>query len=94
MAMKTHTRRWLFAVGVAGSLLAMLFYLDRSAPTVQFTQAVGTGHSLLARRAPAPGAAAAAGTQPLAGPVRERYIVQAASGERSSWGRAASQPPR
>ena len=92
--MKAQTKRWLFAVGVAGSLLAMLFYLDRSAPTVQFTQVVSSGHSLVARRAPAPAAAAAPGTQPLAEPVRERYIVQAASDETASWGRAASQPPR
>lgn len=57
MTMKVQTRRWLFAVGVAGSLLATLFYLDRSAPAVQFTQVVSTGHSLAARGGPAPAVA-------------------------------------
>jgi hypothetical protein len=54
MAMKAQTRRWVFAVSFAGSLLAILFYLDRSGPTLQFTQVVSTGHSLVAHRAPAP----------------------------------------
>lgn len=52
--MKVQTKRWLFAVGVAGSLMATLLYLDRSAPAVQFTQVVSTGHSLAARGGPAP----------------------------------------
>jgi hypothetical protein len=57
MTMKAQTRRWLFAVSVAGSLLAILFYLDRSGPTAQFTQVVSTGHSLAARGGPAPAVA-------------------------------------
>jgi hypothetical protein len=65
MAMKVQTKRWLFAVSVAGSLLATLFYLDRSAPAAQFTQVQSSGHSLSAR---AP--------QPQAESVREPYIVQ------------------
>ena len=48
MAMKVQTKRWLFAVSVAGSLLASLFYFDRSAPAVQFTQAQSSGQSLAA----------------------------------------------
>jgi TorA maturation chaperone TorD len=65
MAMKAQTKRWVFAVSVAGSLLATLFYLDRSAPAVQYTQVQSSGQSLAAR---AP--------QPLAESVREPYIVQ------------------
>ncbi len=63
MAMKVQTKRWLFALSVAGSLLAILFYLDRGAPAVQFTQVHSSGH---AARVP----------QPVAESVREPYIVQ------------------
>jgi hypothetical protein len=64
MAIKAQTKRWVFAVSVAGSLLASLFYLDRSAPTVQFTQEVNSGRSLVARSAPPEPAAALADKTP------------------------------
>jgi hypothetical protein len=48
MSMKAQTKRWVFAVSVAGSLLSILFYLDRSAPLVQVTQGLSSGHSLAA----------------------------------------------
>jgi hypothetical protein len=54
MAMKVHTKRWVLAVSVAGVLLAILFYLDRSAATAQFTHVVSVGHSLLPHSARAP----------------------------------------
>lgn len=57
MAMKAQTKRWVFAVGVAGSLLAALLYLDRRAPAVQFTQVARSGHDLVARSTPAAAAA-------------------------------------
>ena len=86
MAMKAHTKRWLFAVGVAGSLLAILFYLDRSAPAAQFTHVVSIGQRVVAHSAPASAAdIAAPAPRPVADPVRERYIVQAgSSGEAAS----------
>ena len=85
MAMKAQTKRWLFAVGIAGSLLAILFYLDRGAPAAQFTNVAGSGHGPVAPSAPAPSVAAAPAARLAADPVRESYIVQAASaGEAAS----------
>jgi hypothetical protein len=78
MAMKAQTKRWVFAVGIAGSLLAILFYLDRSAATEHATHVVHLGHRVAPLPGPAPGAAAPA-PRGVADPVRERYIVQAAS---------------
>ncbi len=49
--MKAQTKRWVFAVSVAGSLLSILFYLDRGAPMVQVTQGLSSGHSLAANSA-------------------------------------------
>jgi hypothetical protein len=42
--MKAHTKRWLQALGVAGLLLAALFYMDRSA-SAQSTHVLRTGHA-------------------------------------------------
>jgi hypothetical protein len=86
MAMKVQTKRWVLAVSVAGTLLAILFYMDRSAPTAQFTRAARIGQRVAAHSAPPPAAASAARTpRPVAAAVRERYIVQAGSaGEAAS----------
>ncbi len=62
MAMKAQTKRWVFAVGVAGSLLAILFYLDRSGPAAQFTHVTRIGHAFAAGSAPAPAATARSAT--------------------------------
>lgn len=63
--MKVRIKRWLLALSVASSLLAFLFYMDRSAPTLQFTRVVRLGHGLLPRSARAPDSAAQ--SQPTAG---------------------------
>ena len=85
MTMKAQTKRWVFAVGIAGSLLAILFYLDRSAPAAQFTQLVPMGHPLVVPSTPAPSISVAPAARIAADPVRESYIVQAASaGEAAS----------
>lgn len=80
MAMKVQTKRWVFAVGVAGSLLAILFYLDRSAPAAQFTHVAPVRPAFVMRSAAVPAALSAAPAPlPVAEPLRERYIVQAGS---------------
>jgi hypothetical protein len=85
MAMKAQTRRWVFAVGIAGSLLAILLYLGRGAPAAQFTHVARSGHGLVARSAQTASVAAAPAPRIAADSVRESYIVQAAStGEAAS----------